>query len=116
MTAKCELQPKTYIIVLYILQFLFQCFNQERIPRCASIVKVWLYESITKQSSRRIIQIVALLHKKSGTVLIFLRTLKVTESPLRLEKENIRDILLCCLGNNLAHAQFWWDFLSRENN
>ena len=42
------------------LQFNFQGPTQERIPQCASIVKVWLYKSITEQSSRRIIQIIAL--------------------------------------------------------
>ena len=60
MTTRWELQAKAYILILSNLQFSFQDLTQERIPRCASIVKLRLYQIIAEQSSRRIIQMVAL--------------------------------------------------------
>ena len=48
-----ELQAKACVLVLSDFQFSFQGLTQERIPQCASIVKVWLYKSITEQSSTK---------------------------------------------------------------
>ena len=61
MSTRWELQPKACALVFSNLQFSFQGLTQMKIPRCTSIVKVWLYKSITEQSPRRIIQIDALL-------------------------------------------------------
>ena len=51
-----ELEGKASALVLRNLQFSFQSLTEERIPWCASIVKVWLYKSITEQCSRWKIQ------------------------------------------------------------
>ena len=58
MTTRRELQAKTHVFVLSNLQFSFQGLTQDRIP-CGSTVKMRLYGSITQQSPRRIIQVVA---------------------------------------------------------
>ena len=59
MTRRREFQAITYALVLNNLQVSFQGLTQERILRCASIVKVRLYKSMAQQSSRQIIEIVA---------------------------------------------------------
>ena len=59
-TSRWECQPNVYALGLSNLQFSFQGLTQDRIPQCASIVKAWLYKSITEQSSRRITQLIAL--------------------------------------------------------
>ena len=60
-----------HVFVLSNLKFSFQGLTQESIPWFTSIVKVRLYGSITQQSSKRIIQIDALPHKKFSLLLIF---------------------------------------------
>ena len=59
-TKRWKLQAKTFALVLSNLQFSFKGFTKERTPQCICIVKVWLCKSISEQSSRRIIDIVAL--------------------------------------------------------
>ena len=60
MTTRWKLQAKAHALVLSHFQFIFEGLTQERISRCASVVEVWLYNSVTEQSSRQIIQTVAL--------------------------------------------------------
>ena len=58
MATRWEPKAKAYALVLSNLQF--KGLFPEKVPQCASIVKGCLYKSIAEQSSRQIIQVVAL--------------------------------------------------------